>query len=177
LVNAVIGKFSRNKAEMPNLAKEFRNNELMEKLSVVFPNEEALNSFLNRSRMEDDLAIATRVGSGSQTQPRQQTREDMSDRRARISDLNPMKIVDRVLDNVDEQVQRQRDQVKFRNMGDVLFDQGPQNINRNLDQLDALQRMIDEQERLRRYGQGAGSRSGILGVDPDTRESFISLLF
>lgn len=177
LVNAVIGKFSRNKAEMPNLAQEFRNNELMEKLSVVFPSEEALNAFLNRSRMEDDLAIAARAGSGSQTQPRQQRREDMSDRRARISDLNPMKIVDRVLDNVDEQVQRQRDQVKFRNMGDILFDQGPQNINRNLDQLNALQRMIDEQERLRRYGQGAGSRSGILGVDPDTRESFISLLF
>lgn len=177
-VDAVIRKFDRSTADMPNLAKTFRNNELMKKLRVLFPTDAAFQEFLKRSRMEDTLADSARLGSGSQTTPRAETLKEMRDSNIRPSDLlNPKRVVDRMFGDIDDQVQRSRDSTKFQNIGEVTLGQGPDNINRSLNQLDALDRMRLEQMRLGRYGQGAGSRSGILGVDPETREGVISLLF
>lgn len=164
LVNALIRKWQRNTAGSPNLAKDLRNDELVEKLRVVFPDEQEFNRFLARTQAEDQMATVSNLGAGSQTQPRQAEERDMLDSSGSLAEvITPQGFMNRFVGRMEDRVMDERREQLKRELAPLLFNQGPQNINPTLNQLSALERMQDDAMRARQYGIGAVPRATIAG--------------
>jgi hypothetical protein len=164
LVNALIRKWERNTAGSPNLAKDLRNDELVEKLRVVFPDEQEFNRFLARTQAEDQMATVSNLGAGSQTQPRQATEREMLDSSGSLAEvMTPQGFMNRFVGKMEDRVMDERREQLKRELAPLLFNQGPQNINPTLNQLSALERMQDDAMRARQYGIGAVPRATVAG--------------
>ena len=164
LVNALIRKWERNTAGSPNLAKDLRNDELVEKLRVVFPDEQEFNRFLARTQAEDQMATVSNLGAGSQTQPRQAEERDLLDSSGSLAEvITPQGFMNRFVGKMEDRVMDERREQLKRELAPLLFNQGPQNINPTLNQLSALERMQDDAMRARQYGIGAVPRATVAG--------------
>jgi hypothetical protein len=162
MVQALLDKYSRTTAKSADLAKEFRNDTLVQKLRSVSSNE-AVDDLMQRVGVEEAFASATFLGprSGSPTAPLTVAERGMApnsfDVAARVA-TDPSGGAITAVNEGANAARRLQDALDFEQgqrtkaaMGRQLMSRGPQ-ADLLTDQLEALQRSQAQDDLARRYG-------------------------